>query len=143
MTVFNWPDMLPCMQRSSYGLAPAQGAMIRTEMENGIARQRPTTKVQIAILSAMWRFTPKEMAVFSYFYQKILLNGSQTFNTTILTGTGLSTVPVRFMPSGYKSRLAGARWEVTAELEVLQMPQQLTDAEWVLVSRGIDLESLQ
>jgi len=125
----SWPATLPLPTFEGYGIEPLDAAL-RTEMEQGEARQRLLYTRVPERLSARWRLSQWEYALFRSWYRHKARRGAEWFAITLLTGLGMvahearfvgrGSAPYRAVPS--RGGAGGARWIVTATLEVRDSP---------------------
>lgn len=124
-TATSWPALLPLPTFQGYGIEPLD-SVLRTDMEQGAARQRQVyTKVPERI-SVRWRFSLWEYALFRSWYRYKAKAGAEWFTITLLTGLGMAGHEVRFAGQGKAPYRAvpnrGQYWIVTSVLEVRESP---------------------
>lgn len=114
-----WPSTLPVPNISGYKLTPEQ-AFSRTDMQSGAARQRKRFTDAPAYVTADWRFTPVQMAIFKTFFKTTINQGTDWFTCPLDAGIGISNYDTRFIgkPPYDAQPLPGMNWEVSAQLEV-------------------------
>ena len=115
-----WDAGLPDPQVSGYTLAPVDPSL-RTEMEAGAARARRRTYARNDRVSARWVFTDAEMDTFRTWFENDsqAAGGAAWFSVSLRIGnTGATTQEARFIGAYQAELLGGAKWSVTANLEV-------------------------
>jgi hypothetical protein len=113
-----WPATLPVPNLSGYGLKKA-GALIRTEMQTGLARQRKKARGTPTQVKASWRFTPAEMAIFKDWHTNNIFDGAAFFTAALNAGYGMQTYVTRFITDPEENALPGMNWDVSATLEII------------------------
>lgn len=134
-TTVRWPDKLPLPTFEGYGIEPMD-ATLRTEMEQGPARQRLIYTSIPERTPVRWRFTQWQFALFRSWYRYKGKRGAEWFTITLLTGLGMVDHEARFVGHGqapYKAVPSrgspdGAIWIVTSTLEVRESPDLSEDA---------------
>jgi len=117
-----WPQTLPLPTVQGYSVQPGE-AILRTEMDAGLARQRRRftnvpTKVQVR-----WIMRRDQYAVFEGWYRWKAREGANWFYVTLLGGLGLLEQEARFTRQFTSQLVAGGTlWEVTSELEIRERP---------------------
>lgn len=115
-----WPTNLPLPLTSSYGIQPQQG-FIRTDMDQGPARQRRRFTTTPTIYPVKFMMTESEFGIFESWFRDEADDGAAWFDIQLRGGTGLQTVEARFMQGWSASRVA-PNYEVQAQLEVRNRP---------------------
>lgn len=131
MSVITWPDFLPAPTFKGYEVQP-QARTERTKMSSGYSRTRRRTFTPPTYIPHTWIFTAKQYGAFCWWVDNSLNGGATPWLGKVLTAKGLEEVECQFVEqqSGpYKAVPHSADcWEVTALIEVRQMPVgQLTD----------------
>ncbi len=128
-TVFFPVDVLPLPSFEGYAIEPLDAAL-RTEMEQGPARQRLLYTAVPERVTARWRFTQWQYAIFRSWYANKAKRGAEWFTITLLTGLGMVDHEARFVGRGQAPYHAtpkrggtdGVTWIVTSTLEVRESP---------------------
>lgn len=122
MTDITWPVTLPMPTVQGYSVQPGE-AILRTEMDAGLARQRRRftnvpTKVQVR-----WIMRRDQYAVFEGWYRWKAREGANWFYVTLLGGLGLLDQEARFTRQFISQLIAGGTlWEITSEFEIRERP---------------------
>lgn len=140
-----WPDSLPLPLFDGYGIQPLDAAL-RTDMEQGPARQRQRFTAIPERVAVKWRFSQWEYALFRAWYRDKAKRGAAWFEITLLSGLGMVTHQARFVGSDNKPYDAqskrgdptGAKWIVSATLEVRDSPDLSADALDIALSEDMD-----
>ncbi len=122
MTTITWPSTLPLPTVQGYGVQPGE-AILRTEMEAGLARQRRRFTDVPTKVSVRWIMRRDQYAIFEGWYRWHAREGASWFAITLLGGLGLLEQEARFTRQ-FSSRLlaGGTLWEITSELEIRERP---------------------
>ena len=117
-----WPSTLPLPTVQGYGVQPGE-AILRTEMEAGLARQRRRFTDVPTKVSVRWIMRRDQYAIFEGWYRWHAREGASWFAITLLGGLGLLEQEARFTRQ-FSSRLlaGGTLWEITSELEIRERP---------------------
>ena len=122
MTVVVWPATLPLPTVQGYSVQPGE-AIIRTEMEAGLARQRRRFTQVPTRVAVRWLMRRDQYAVFEAWYRWKAQEGANWFTITLLGGLGLLEQEARFTKQFTARLLAGGMlWEVVSELEIRERP---------------------
>jgi hypothetical protein len=111
---------MPTVQ--GYSVQPGE-AILRTEMDAGLARQRRRftnvpTRVQVR-----WIMRRDQYAIFEGWYRWKAREGANWFYITLLGGLGLLEQEARFTRQFTSQLFAGGTlWEITSELEIRERP---------------------
>ena len=122
MTNITWPVTLPMPTVQGYSVQPGE-AILRTEMDAGLARQRRRftnvpTRVQVR-----WIMRRDQYAIFEGGYRWKAREGANWFYITLLGGLGLLEQEARFTRQFTSQLIAGGTlWEITSELEIRERP---------------------
>ena len=122
MTNITWPVTLPMPTVQGYSVQPGE-AILRTEMDAGLARQRRRftnvpTRVQVR-----WIMRRDQYAIFEGWYRWKAREGANWFYITLLGGLGLLEQEARFTRQFTSQLIAGGTlWEITSELEIRERP---------------------
>jgi hypothetical protein len=121
MTII-WPPTLPLPTVQGYSVQP-EDAILRTEMEAGLARQRRRFTNVPTKVSVRWIMRRDQYAIFEGWYRWQAKEGANWFTITLLGGLGLLEQEARFTRQ-FSARLlaGGALWEITSELEIRERP---------------------
>ena len=117
----NYPDTLPLPEVEGYGIQP-QAAFIRTDMDQGPARQRRRFTAAPTHYAVKWLLTEVQLATFESWYEGSVEAGASWFTVQLRNGQGLQTVEARFIEPWKAAMLGGYHYEVTATLEVRNRP---------------------
>ncbi|MAS87215.1 MAG: hypothetical protein CMH30_04470 [Micavibrio sp.] len=122
MSDITWPSTLPLPTVQGYGVQPGE-AILRTEMEAGLARQRRRFTDVPTKVSVRWIMRRDQYAIFEGWYRWHAREGASWFAITLLGGLGLLEQEARFTRQ-FSSRLlaGGTLWEITSELEIRERP---------------------
>ena len=122
MSDITWPATLPLPTVQGYGVQPGE-AILRTEMEAGLARQRRRFTDVPTKVSVRWIMRRDQYAIFEGWYRWHAREGASWFAITLLGGLGLLEQEARFTRQ-FSSRLlaGGTLWEITSELEIRERP---------------------
>ena len=122
MSDITWPSTLPLPTVQGYGVQPGE-AILRTEMEAGLARQRRRFTDVPTKVSVRWIMRRDQYAIFEGWYRWHAREGANWFAITLLGGLGLLEQEARFTRQ-FSSRLlaGGTLWEITSELEIRERP---------------------
>lgn len=128
----SWPSSLPLPSMRGYGIDD-DPKMIRTEMDAGSARQRPTSTQASSEIPVQWDFNLLQFAKFESWLRNRAHYGGTWFNITYLAGLGLVECEARFQKGKAPVKFQnGRRVVVTAKLDVRDRPM-LTDDELTLL----------
>lgn len=113
------PDFLPLPQQDGYGFKDAV-KILRTEMDDGLSRQRKTYPNTPSSLSVTWQFTDEELAVFDAWHEQYTSSGADWFSSKIVTpGSEIKEEIVRIVADSTSvSLLTHGYWEVSATLDI-------------------------
>ena len=122
MTTITWPSTLPLPTVQGYGVQPGE-AILSTEMEAGLARQRRRFTNVPTKVSVRWIMRRDQYAIFEGWYRWHAKEGANWFTVTLLGGLGLLEQEARFTRQ-FSSRLlaGGTLWEITSVLEIRERP---------------------
>lgn len=135
--MIKWPEILPLPTIDSYGISPSD-AIIRTEMEQGPARQRRRFTDTPTKITVRWIMTPYQYTIFDGWYCWKAEEGGSWFSIRLLLGLGLIEQQARFI-SQYEAKLIGnTRWEITAMLEIKQRSVLSRDVVEILQTENPD-----
>lgn len=135
-----YPDTIPLPLKQGYVLKPKPNAR-RTELEQGAARVRRTGRQKPSELAVVWELTQWELTLLQGFHEHEADEGAAWFGMRLLTYVGLAMCEVRFKGEISQGKQAGHLWQVTATLEVREIPR-LSAAEYrQLVNEPVDLLS--
>ena len=139
--MIRFPATLPMPLAEPYAVKPADG-VVRTDMEQGPARQRREFTQVPTKIPVKWRFTDAQYAVFDAWYQWKGKAGAEWFVIPLRSGLGVIDHVARFTKQYEAPLSSGGFWLVTVELEVRDRPV-LTEAELdiLLDSSWSDLSS--
>lgn len=132
-----WPDTLPLPTVDGYNIQPGE-AILRTEMEAGMARQRRRFTDVPTKVSVRWIMRRDQYAVFEGWYRWNAKEGANWFTVKLLGGLGLLEQEARFTRQ-FSSRLIGGGnlWEITSELEIRERPVLSEDAMEIVLTNSV------
>lgn len=135
-----FPSSLPNVVMSNFGFKPTS-AVIRTEMESGLARVRRRFISAPTDFAVMWKFTMKQMGVFEKFFDDTLFAGASWFTIKLVNGFGEQEYTARFKEGTYDAKIdtREGHWEVSATLEVVKRPTE--NAVFVPTPRSVEVIS--
>jgi hypothetical protein len=125
--MIRFPATLPMPLAEPYAVKPADG-VVRTDMEQGPARQRREFTQVPTKIPVKWRFTDAEYAVFDAWYQWKGKAGAEWFIIPLRSGLGVVDHVARFTKQYEAPLQKGIYWLVSMELETRDRPV-LTEAE--------------
>ncbi|MBR8084566.1 hypothetical protein [Burkholderia vietnamiensis] len=149
MALVAWPDRLPAPMAAGYSYQP-QAPFIRTNMDNGLARQRRRFISIPTQVSVTWTLSQEQLALFEAFVHYDLLDGVCWFSAVVFSGMERQNVKAR-MISAYKiDNIEPGVWKASVTLETINMPVSTPDqyvalrdfGEDVMHSTSSDLHSL-
>lgn len=117
----SWPSSLPVPLRTGYEINP-EDPVLRTQMDAGPDRVRRRYTAIPSRIPVRWRFTDAQFALFEAWHKHEALDGAAWFSLSLLNGLSLQTVEARFVKPPKELLLGGTNWEVSAELEVRELP---------------------
>jgi hypothetical protein len=136
MTI-SWPPTLPLPTVDGYGVQPGD-AILRTDMEAGLARQRRRFTSVPSIIAVRWLMTRNQFAVFEAWYKLYAKEGAAFFDIDLLGGVGITTHNARFTQQFDARLLNGRLWTVTSQLEIRERPTLQADTLSLLLTNNID-----
>ena len=116
-----WPSTLPRPSVQGYGIQPGE-AIIRTEMESGLARHRRRFTDVPSEVSVRWLMSQNQFAVFEAWYKIYAEEGASYFDVELLGGVGITSHSARFTRQFSAKLLNNRLWEVTSSLEIRSRP---------------------
>ncbi|MFA6203790.1 MAG: hypothetical protein WC710_11460 [Gallionella sp.] len=122
----DFPATLPAPLQSGYGIEPTD-PVLRTQMQAGPARTRRQFTSFPSKITVKWRFSQAELAVFEAWHHLSVLDGQSWFNITLLNGMGTTVMEAKFEAPPKSAAISGVCFEVSASLEVRNIPR-LTQA---------------
>lgn len=122
MSYPEWPKTLPLPLRDGYGIEDST-PILRTDMDDGLARQRSKSFSPPANIPVEFSFSGEEHAVFRSFLENECDGSAGWFSIRLLfPGFGLENKIARLKP-GYKSKLWGLDvWIVSGTIEIKKQP---------------------
>lgn len=131
MTYPAWPKTLPLPLLSDYGIED-ESMVLRTEMDDGLARQRRKSAARPSAIPVKLKFDSEQHAVFDSFLENECEGSAGWFLIKLLIpGFGVGEQVSRIKP-GYKSKANGFnKWIVSGTLEIRKKP--LIDADLLAV----------
>lgn len=132
-----YPDTIPLPLKQGYVLKPRPNTR-RTELEQGAARVRRVGRQKPTELAVVWELTQWELMLLQGFHEHYADEGAAWFGMTLLTYVGLAMCEVRFKGEISQPKQAGHLWQVSATLEVREIPR-LSAADYaLLVAEPVD-----
>jgi hypothetical protein len=126
-----YPDTIPLPLKQGYVLKPRPNTR-RTELEQGAARVRRVGRQKPTELAVVWELTQWELMLLQGFHEHQADEGAAWFGMKLLTYVGLAMCEVRFKGEISQPKQAGHLWQVSATLEVREIPR-LSDAEYAIL----------
>lgn len=122
MTYPAWPKTLPLPLLSDYGIED-ESMVLRTEMDDGLARQRRKSATRPASIPIKLKFDSEQHAVFDSFLENKCEGSAGWFLIKLLIpGFGVGEQVARIKP-GYKTKANGFnKWIVSGTLEIRKKP---------------------
>lgn len=117
----DWPTYLPAPLRNGFEINP-EDPILRTQMDAGPDRVRRRFTAIPSRLPVSWKFTEAQLALFEAWHKLSMLDGSAWFTVNLPNGLGVSALDARFTKPPKKALLSGKNWNVSAELEVRELP---------------------
>jgi len=96
----DWPSILPNLSYQGYKLQTGS-QVIRTDMDNGIARQRRRFTARVDVIDCILEVKGNELDIFEDFIYNDCNGGASWFNAPISDGSGVQTKEVRVMGGNY------------------------------------------
>ncbi len=115
-----WPTNLPDPLTSGYSIQPQQ-AFIRTDMDQGPARQRRRFTTTPTVYLVKWIMSEQQFGIFESWFRDEADDGAAWFTINLRGGTGIQAVEARFMQPWTSTRVA-PMYEVDGQLEVRNRP---------------------
>lgn len=115
-----WPTNFPDPLTSGYSIQPQQ-AFIRTDMDQGPARQRRRFTTTPTVYSVKWIMSEQQFGIFESWFRDEVDDGAAWFTINLRGGTGIQAVEARFMQPWTSTRVA-PMYEVDGQLEVRNRP---------------------
>lgn len=137
MTI-TWPSTLPLPTVQNYAVQPGD-AVVRTDMEAGLARQRRRFTDVPSIIGVRWLFTRNQFAVFEAWFKLYAKEGAEFFDIDLLGGIGITTHTARFTRQFDAKLFNGLFWEVTSQLEIRERPTLDAEAMEILLENPPEL----
>lgn len=122
----DFPSSLPTPLVAGYGIAPVP-RVGRAAFEAGNQRVRRISAAAPTLVTARWRFTLAQMAVFEGWHANDIAHGADDFSVALANGLGMSTVTASFEEMYQARALPGLRWDVSARLRVTGLPVMAAD----------------
>lgn len=121
MTTITWPSDLPAPEIDGYGIQP-QAAIIRTDMDQGPARQRRRFRSAPTHYPVKWFMTEPQLSTLESWFHHVIEDGAAWFDISLRNGQGLQSVEARFIAPWQATMMGGPHYEVSATLEVRNRP---------------------
>ena len=141
--MIRFPATLPMPLAEPYAVKPADG-VVRTDMEQGPARQRREFTQVPTKIPVKWRFTDAQFAVFDAWVQWKGKAGAEWFVIPLRSGLGVIDHVARFTKQYEAPLHSGLYWLVSMELEVRDRPvlseaelDILLDSSWTDLSAAV------
>lgn len=116
-----FPKHLPLPTVQGYKIKP-DDAILRTDMEAGLARQRRRFSQTPSKISVRWLMNQEQFSLFEAWYKYHAKEGAEWFLISLLGGLGLLEQEARFIKQFEASLFNGTLWEITSELEIRDRP---------------------
>ena len=113
-----WPTILPNPLSSGYKYK-GKPIVVRTQME-GKTRARKRFTKQPYSFSFQIRCNDTQLAVFEYFWEKIIASGAKWFNMPLASGKGLEEIQARFLTEP-DINADGRYWLISGSVEVEEL----------------------
>lgn len=127
-----WPVTLPPPTVDGYAVKPGD-AILRTDMEAGLARQRRRFTDVPSVIVVRWVMTRNQFAVFEAWYKLYAKEGAEFFDIDLLGGIGMTTHNARFTQQFDAKLVNGNLWEITSQLEIRERPTLDLEATEILL----------
>lgn len=114
--------------RDGYNFDPHDD-LLRTDMEQGPARQRQLFENSPSVLRPVWPWSFDEFEVFRAWYHKDLHDGQDWFWATVYIGGREQLGLCRFVKK-YQPSIVKTEWHVSSEVEVRNVEYMDDDARW-------------
>jgi len=132
-----WPATLPLPTVQGYSVQPGE-AILRTDMDAGLARQRRRFTEVPTKVSVRWIMRRDQYAVFEGWYKWNAKEGANWFTITLLGGLGLLDQEARFTRQFSSKLMAGGNlWEISSELEIRERPVLTEEAMEIVLSNSV------
>lgn len=126
-----WPEINYFCTRDSWTLVLTDNASkSSTEMDNGQTLTRLRNTKTISPITLAIEFTGQELAIFIYFFKKILKDGSLWFQMPVFTGQSYTICMVRFSTgdsSPQAKEVGYDTYEVSLPLSIYELPLVSSD----------------
>lgn len=116
-----FPNHLPLPTVQGYKIKP-DDAILRTDMESGLARQRRRFTQTPSKINVRWLMNQEQFSLFEAWYKYHAKEGAEWFLISLLGGLGLLQQEARFIKQFEASLFNGILWEITSELEIRDRP---------------------
>lgn len=116
-----FPKHLPLPTVQGYKIKP-DDAILRTDMESGLARQRRRFTQTPSKINVRWLMNQEQFSLFEAWYKYHAKEGAEWFLISLLGGLGLLEQEARFIKQFEASLFNGILWEITSELEIRDRP---------------------
>ena len=133
-----WPTTLPLPTIQGYGVQPGD-AVLRTDMEAGLARQRRRFTNSPSAINVQFLMTRNQFAVFEAWYKFEAKEGAEFFDIDLLGGIGLTTHTARFTRQFDAKLRNGIFWDISSELEIRERPTLNAEALELVLTNEPDL----
>jgi hypothetical protein len=122
--LIQWPanTLPPGPFDADYAYTPGD-SRVRTTLEQGTPRQRRKTLTALDVYQLRWQFAAEQYEIFRGFVDTALSGGGGWFAIDVFVDVDYANLPARFVKGSFDRRSrAGGRFEVTAQLEVKDVP---------------------
>ena len=119
MTTPDFPTSLPATQKDGHSISPST-EFIRTEFENGPARQRRIFTGSFARVTVSWVLTSSQLLTYRDFFQNEISAGARAFTLNLWLDNKFTAAVVRFTARPRAEFMGPFTWKVSGEVEVLQ-----------------------
>ena len=117
----DWPEQFGTPVLSGIQETPDDN-VTRTEMESGVTRMRQRFTYTPTSGQFRWIMNEDVLGYFEAWFKHKAKFGSEWINMEIPTGKGMQTAQVRFKDSYTTKVVSYPQWEVTANVEIRELP---------------------
>jgi hypothetical protein len=128
----NWPDYALDPPPFNDDLAETfPNLVIRTDWEQGAARQRRVFASGPSTFSTTWFWTPDEYVFFKGWFNGVIASGEGWFNLSVFDGNAYNTRLVRFVLGPVKVGRDGGEWKFSGTIETMDNTSP-TQTDWAV-----------
>lgn len=135
-TSVSWPTSLPDPVQP-FKMTP-KPSLIRSDMEQGAARQRKRFTAKMTEAAVAWVFAPWEFMIFDSWITEEANDGATWFSIPLQGSTGWTAHEARVKGELDYDHLGGGTWKVTGSLEIRQRPMLSAASLALLVDEDPD-----